>query len=1670
MRLRGEGCFIRHFMAVLPFLAILFLVSPADAQITNPVPGYSINKLLVDYLRPRVYALNQGDGTTPGSLLVLNAVNGQPVQELTLNTNPTDMAMSPAQDALFIINTGSRTISKVDLGIVQVVSEKSIQTPNYYDQNGPLHIAIGRSNLVYFTDGAWNPNIIVFDFDNGTNLATFADTDLAGNVLSGAGGIQLTHDGRFLYRWAQLGWDAGYAGSWVNRFETSTNGALVKLEASTNTLWRSPFDTPVLLDAAERWVFAKQAMLIATNVAASVSQFTNNIYAISLDGSVAFSPTEVLQTQTGNVITNLPFPSTVQTLSGDQSRLFRYDAAGTNIVIYNMSGIAQLSTNVIVPTPADGAIVSEHMTNLNWTYSPFAIAYDSYFGTNQAEVSSAGVTSGECMGRSQALAVGLPTSLVPGASYYWRVDVVTPYSTNKGVVWSFVVSPIAITPDVVSATSIRGVNADSQSLTITSSLPDVAWTASVNGANWLTLNTNAGGTPGVLTLNFETASLPVGTYTNTVRISVGEIQLPVPVFFTNYPLNIVKMITDPARSYIYVLQASPALGENGRLLFFNTTNSQIAKALMLGPSPSDLAIHPIDGRLYIASWGETNTYVVDLDSQSMLPPLHLGTDVYRINPGKTNRVIVEGYDQWVDISIADTTNSEFKARYFLVREGDGETAPNAQAYYHCENNISGAVLRKYGYTNDAITKITESPSHPDGTRNLVMSPDGSTLFWNSYVYNSNLVELGSLGAEIYSCSSDGSLAFSSNQAFDTALRKSFYALPTTTTKSTVENQRSRFWYFDGTTGWIESIGFTNMLSLTVTQQPASMVANFGTNVTFTCKATGFRPAFSWYKDGLALSDGNGFFGSTSNTLAVSNVWGGLSGSYFVVISNSFGAATSAVTSLFVRDPLITTQVVDRAVYVGQDVSFNVSAVGTGLIHYQWRKGGLDLPGGTNALLTLTNVQLSSAGNYEVVLSNNFSSVTSRLAGLYISQYPSVADSFNPGANGSVTAIAIQPDGRIIIGGAFTLVAGQSRGRIARLNSDGTLDAAFDPGANGSVNCILVMEDSKILVGGSFSILGGSGRTNIGRLNADGTVDATFVARAGAAVNTMASQTDGKVLVGGAFPTLNGQSVGRLGRLNQDGTLDTNFLAGVNNTVNALTIQPDGKILIGGIFSVIGQVNRSRIARLNPDASVDGSFDPVASGMVNSILIQPDGYILVGGLFTKLGSASPSYLARLNPDGSVDIGYSPNANGPVVSLALQTDGKHLIAGHFTTLGGQGPGGIARVIPTGSRDTTFGSGANSPVSALQLQTDGKVVVGGAFNTLGVQSRSRIGRLTSTDDVTTSLSYDGTNVVWSREGPMPEVWRTEVEQAVTGTSWAGVGDGVRTASGWVFPAIGINLGTIRVRGFSSSGAGSSSGLFEAGLGAPVFASEFRSLTNLAGSSLTVSLHVLGSEPFGYGWLKNGSPLIDGTNMQGTTTSALTMSNLLGGDSATYSLRVTNGYGAITNGIFQLHVIDPYITNQPASINAGGGSNVTFNVGVAGADPLVYRWFRNGALLVDGNNLAGSTSSSLSVSNVLLQDAATFAVIATNGFGAVTSQVASLTVILPPVSLVLEPSNGSPSTQFSFSASGQFGQSFAIEASTNLVNWTAITSSSFGVGPFYYTNSFTTNTPMIFYRLRMP
>lgn len=366
------------------------------------------------------------------------------------------------------------------------------------------------------------------------------------------------------------------------------------------------------------------------------------------------------------------------------------------------------------------------------------------------------------------------------------------------------------------------------------------------------------------------------------------------------------------------------------------------------------------------------------------------------------------------------------------------------------------------------------------------------------------------------------------------------------------------------------------------------------------------------------------------------------------------------------------------------------------------------------------------------------------AATLLAQTPSL-DGFDPNVDGNVFVMATQADGKVLIGGQFGAVAGVPRNNLARLNADGSLDAAFNPNANGAVRALVLQPDGRIVIGGDFTSLQPNGgaavaRGCLARINADGSVDAGLAYTVTgtpirAQVLALALQADGAIVVGGSFTNVAPSGVTtpfnrkNLFRIAPGGGLDLGFDPNPDAMVLALAMHVDNKVVVAGAFRTLWPAGdavpstRNRIARLNPSGTVDSQFNPNANNGVTSLAVQRDGKIVLGGFFTTLqplGEESPNnrpHLARLNPSGTIDSEFYPHAEGDVHAIALQPDGSILIGGTFSSVWGRGSNSVARsnvarFNPDGSLDAGFGPAVNGQVAAFAFQADGKVVIGGYF----------------------------------------------------------------------------------------------------------------------------------------------------------------------------------------------------------------------------------------------------------------------------------------------------------------------------------------------------------------------
>lgn len=366
-----------------------------------------------------------------------------------------------------------------------------------------------------------------------------------------------------------------------------------------------------------------------------------------------------------------------------------------------------------------------------------------------------------------------------------------------------------------------------------------------------------------------------------------------------------------------------------------------------------------------------------------------------------------------------------------------------------------------------------------------------------------------------------------------------------------------------------------------------------------------------------------------------------------------------------------------------------------------------------------------------------------------------------------SAVALQSDGKIVAGGEIGFNTG-----VIRLNSNGTLDSTFGTGGtvtsllggndgNSQVIGLAIQSDGKVVVGISNLQQGFGPMFIVARLNVNGSLDATFgsagvvetqIGEFGAVASALALQPDGKILLAGQ---------GAMARYDAEGQLDSAFgTGGVATTLveapTAIALQPDGKILLSAGGSVVGfatnpgvSLNQVAgiIARYNTNGSLDTGFGILGQAATlptaAAIAVQTENGctstcpILVAGSLSSLsvndGNGFGFGVIRYTANGSVDstfgeagattTSFSPDATP--FALAIQSNGDILAAGtagqpvanQFPT---QADFALARYTISGASDSTFGSGGKvatalgtnqAAIYALAIQKDGKVVAVGS-----------------------------------------------------------------------------------------------------------------------------------------------------------------------------------------------------------------------------------------------------------------------------------------------------------------------------------------------------------------------
>jgi len=753
----------------------------------------------------------------------------------------------------------------------------------------------------------------------------------------------------------------------------------------------------------------------------------------------------------------------------------------------------------------------------------------------------------------------------------------------------------------------------------------------------------------------------------------------------------------------------------------------------------------------------------------------------------------------------------------------------------------------------------------------------------------------------------------------------------------------------------------------ITQGPASQTNLIGTSAQFSVAVSGEQPLnLQWYFDGNLLTDDARHTGATTTNLALSGIIEGDAGSYTLVASNIFGVLTSAVATLTVLVPAtIISQPANQYVLTNANATFVMSAKGDGPLSFRWYFGTAPLSDGGRVsgtgtpTLTIQGVQASDLGGYQVVVSNMWGVVTSAVATLNFAtvRYVNVANG-SPSApylTWATAATMIQdainaagPGDHIVVTNGI-----YSAGGVA-VNGSTLVNRA-------AVNKPLVVESVN---GPAVTIIQGLGGP------ASSAIRSVYL-------------TNGAVLNG--FMVKNG------------GTRNTGnfFLEQIGGGIfcESLDARITNCIISGNLANgMAGGVYRGTLYNCTVNANSAPAADGEGGGAAFSALYN---CALTGNFATWGGGAY--YCGLSNCTVSANTAHDPGGaakgqGGGAYSSSLTNCS---INGNSSRIYGGGVSGgtlVGCVVGGNSADNGGGAAAMLLINCTVVGNNA-VFRGGTGS--GYGGGISAGTVINSIIVSNTTGFIG-----------PNYFSGNFTHCCTSPAPSGEGNFdadplfLNYGSGDYHLQAGsscINTGTNQGVSTSLDLDGQPrvvDGIVDIGAyehqHAPFILTQPVSQSVLIFSNTLFSVTALGDAPLSYTWQKNGTNLPADARITGTDSSTLSISSILLADAGGYSVVVSNASGSVTSVIATLTPLGlPVITTQPLSRTVPAGTNVTFSVTASGLAALSYQW------RFAQTNLPSRTNTSLSLTNVQPANAGDYDVVITNIYGALTSSVATLTVL---------------------------------------------------------------------------
>ncbi len=742
----------------------------------------------------RVYAVHEDTSDDPafgGQVLTINAATTAIVRQTPAGRSVTSLAAHVADDRLYLTNW--RTGALVAINRTTLSEEQRWPFPPFagvgYSREDAHQVAAGGPGRVIVEGGDQTIAARWFDTTTGTIVA---------QSLLSAGNGRFGPDGLTYYHGVM---NSSYA---LQKYDLSGGSlALLKSQQPTRSLgYSAPLRSLVVAPNGERLFWHATAF---TDELVEINNYGQIVHDCATDGAYAVTSARIVNTSSAATLFTLPFTTDLLAVSHPSRKLFTFRAAPAAgeamFQVTNLESALALGTTEPASPIANGAVVNGSLSTLTWTADSLAKSYRVFFGDNAAAVSAAGAGSPLEIAATPLTTATLPEPLVPGRTYYWRLDRVGHYGGDEGDVRSFAVAPVVLSKAASTIQQPIQVPVPRTALDLTAPAA-VSWQATTPTA-WISLAATSGSTPATLSFDINKTGLAAGTHTGVIRVTADGRTLDHPVTLTLLATNYTRIVSDPSLPRVYgINQAAVSATDPAYLVVIDAATGNALSSAPVGTAATDLAVHVADNRIYVTNWygGKLlalNTTTLTEERQYAFGPRYSTTDAYLVAAGPAGRVMVEASDQSISIQLLDTAAGTI-AGTFSTRQGGGEFDPAGRYYWHGTNNISNAALQKldtqtHPFTRTASLRPTSMLS-TFGSGILTVSGDGGRIFWNGNMFDTTPTSLWYLASHIFASNTDGSRALGSTVLFNTVARTTVLTLPRTATDGAWNPDTDRWFY------------------------------------------------------------------------------------------------------------------------------------------------------------------------------------------------------------------------------------------------------------------------------------------------------------------------------------------------------------------------------------------------------------------------------------------------------------------------------------------------------------------------------------------------------------------------------------------------------------------------------------------------------------------------------------------------------------------------------------------------------------------------------------------------------------------------------------------------------------------------------------------------------------